>query len=315
MIPLPVGVVLAYAGTDEPLGWRKMNGQTLVGVSALFPDFKTWAVDDGYAPLCTMEEYAAELTAKDGQCGKFGWDEATDTLRLPTITGFIGAAASGDAVGEAVLAGLPNITGSQNGVSTEDALTGAFDGNLYQEASNIGTGSNIYYPLSYIDFDASRSSAVYGRSATVTPAHVKYPYIIKVADAVYPPSVMDARKMSNLVSSLREDMPGMAAHAASPSDLYIDFSGNEYTAPADGFVHAIDQHNNTDEVYRTIQIQIQNREGNNFVLTQLAGTSVKAAYVGVSLPIGKGQKAVITSNMGTAYRRRFTYSNGNAPSA
>lgn len=308
-----LGEIFLYAGKDIPSGSLRLDGQSIVNVSSALPDFKAWAIDSGNAVTCTLAEYEAELSQYEDQCGKFGWDEETDTLRLPRISHFVGAALTADAVGSAIPAGLPNITGSQNGVSTMDALTGAFDGSLYHNASNIGEGTSPYFPLAYIDFNASRSSAVYGRSDTVTPSHVKFPYFIHVYESVVSASEAQASEFVGLVDGLRQDVPELAADAAAPSDKYIDFSGNEYTAPADGFVHAIDQHNNTDEIYRTVQIQIQSKDGSTFILTQIAGTPTKGVYAGVSLQISKGQKAVITSNMGTAYRRRFTYSNGSAP--
>lgn len=308
-----IGEVFMYSGTDIPSGSLRLDGQSIVNVSSALPDFKAWAIDSGNAVTCTLAEYEAELSQYEDQCGKFGWDKETDTLRLPRISHFVGAALTADAVGSAIPAGLPNITGSQNGVSTMEALTGAFDGSLYHNASNIGEGSNAYFPLCYIGFDASRSSAVYGRSDTVTPSHVKFPYFIHVYESVVSASEAQASEFVGLVDGLRQDVPKLAAAAAAPSDKYIDFSGNEYTALVDGFVQAIDQHNNTDEIYRTVQIQIQSKDGSAFILTQIAGTPTKGAYAGVSLQISKGQKAVITSNMGTTFRRRFTYSNGSAP--
>lgn len=247
VIPLPVGFVAVYAGTDEPLGWRRLDGQTITGVSSVFPDFKAWAVDDGHAVLCTLDEYETELTTKEGQCGKFGWDEDTDTLRLPTVTGFIGAAASTDEIGKAELAGLPNAIGEVSIPYCGETGGGTSGTGALRLLPGLTTGvttSNNGPRNNRISLDLSRSSPIFGRSPnSVTPPSVRYPYIIKVADAVYPPSVMDARKMATLVSSLREEVPGMAAHAAGPSvsdatniEISVPSSGTEYSAPADGYI-------------------------------------------------------------------------------
>ena len=246
VIPLPVGFVAAYAGTDEPLGWRRLDGQTITGVSSVFPDFKAWAVDDGHAVLCTLEEYETEITTYEGQCGKFGWDAATDTLRLPTISKFVGGATSVSEIGTAVQSGLPNATGSGVIAYCGDNVSHENEGaiSITQGMSTGATQESTMLRYNKINLDLSHSSPIYGRSPnSVTPPSVRYPYIIKVADAVYPPSVMDARKMATLVSSLREEVPGMAAHAAGPSvsdvtniEISVPSSGTEYSAPADGYI-------------------------------------------------------------------------------
>lgn len=114
------------------------------------------------------------------------------------------------------------------------------------------------------------------------------------------------------INTLRTEVPSIAAHAAGPSNKYIDFSGEEYTAQEDGYVSAIDQHNIEDSAYRIIQIQVLN-PSNMPLLTVQSGTNIKGNYAGTTICINKGQKAVITSNMGSAFRRRFIYANGNAP--
>jgi hypothetical protein len=244
VIPLPVGFVAAYAGTDEPLGWRRLDGQTITGVSSVSPDFKKWAVDDGHAVLCTLEEYETELATYEGQCGKFGWDASSDTLRLPTISAYIRGTTSVSEIGTAIKSGLPNATGNigngwfVNAGEPSNAFykNGSFTLPVQQSNTGIVTDK--------VALDLSRSSPIYGRSPnSVTPPSVRYTYIIKVADAVYPPSVMDARKMATLVSSLREEVPGMAAHAAGPSvsdvtniEISVPSSGTEYSAPADGYI-------------------------------------------------------------------------------
>lgn len=82
------------------------------------------------------------------------------------------------AAGTTVEAGLPNITGQIGdgktqysgvqcgGLQNGTYITGAYRGTYLGEASWQGAGDGIYS----IKFDASRSSAIYGRSNTVQPA-------------------------------------------------------------------------------------------------------------------------------------------------
>lgn len=84
-------------------------------------------------------------------------------------------------VGDKIEAGLPNITG--NFVSTDhyvypNSSRGAFSDS---SASDLGTRDHQLHggnPVRFY-FNAARSSAVYGRSATVQPPSVIVKYIIK----------------------------------------------------------------------------------------------------------------------------------------
>ena len=314
VIPLPVGFVAVYAGTDEPLGWRRLDGQTITGVSSVFPAFKAWAVDDGHAVLCTLDEYETELSMYEGQCGKFGWDEDTDTLRLPTISAYIRGTTSVSEIGTAMQSGLPNATGQANIATNKVSLgtqghEGVFspidNANILQGSSDITTGTYG------IKLDLSVASPIFGRSPnSVTPPSVRYPYIIKVADAVYPPSVMDARKMATLVSSLRDDVPGMAAKAAGPSvsdatniEISVPSSGTEWPAPADGYIRIMA---NATADYGWVRIRDN-------------GTAIH----NMSAPVGYELTYTIRASRGSVYKIeyenvtniniKFLYANGNAP--
>ena len=83
-------------------------------------------------------------------------------------------AGSGHAAGTTVEAGLPNITGTANGgvlsMSTPSS-DGAFGGKYYNTTTRHGGGDKGDWFSTYDrTFDASKSNAIYGRSATVQPA-------------------------------------------------------------------------------------------------------------------------------------------------
>lgn len=83
---------------------------------------------------------------------------------------------TGQTAGSTVAAGLPNITGSFGlgnitGVSYPYAVTnstGSFAGGATGPVANVGTNSVQGYDT-LVDFNASRSSAIYGSSSTVQP--------------------------------------------------------------------------------------------------------------------------------------------------
>lgn len=106
------------------------------------------------------------LTIKDeNPSAKFGgtWEKLPASVCLQTADTSHGA-------GTTIAAGLPNITGSFYGdmVSRDTSVTatGAFHFGGGKGNFNLGTTYNLNNGFT---FDASRSSAIYGKSTTVQP--------------------------------------------------------------------------------------------------------------------------------------------------
>ena len=96
-------------------------------------------------------------------------DTENQRFKLPrTKFGFTGLRNS---VGDYIQAGVPNITGSfyatGDYVTESGTFTGAFKAGSNVSRNDCGTGNRHEYPA--LDFDASRSSSVYGNSSTVQP--------------------------------------------------------------------------------------------------------------------------------------------------
>jgi len=110
----------------------------------------------------------------------YGAGNGTTTFNLPDFTDRVLQGSS--TAGTILNAGLPNITGEfgrltgYNG-SDPGTFTGAFKtkGNL--NLSNGGTASSTN--ARQADFDASRSSSIYGKSSTVQPPALTTRYYIK----------------------------------------------------------------------------------------------------------------------------------------
>lgn len=111
------------------------------------------------------------LTIKDeNPSAKFGgtWEKLPSSVCLQTADTTHGA-------GTTIDAGLPNITGTFNpysegsGVATmKQSLTGAFYG-VSTDQWGWGTANGLDQDNYLIGIDASRSSAIYGKSTTVQP--------------------------------------------------------------------------------------------------------------------------------------------------
>ena len=190
---MPLGTVFPYTGKDVPAGTLRADGSTYSNMRASFPEFYEWVVASGLT--VSLGEYALV----EGSCGFYGLDISTGTVRMPTLAaGVFGTTAAGQ-YGQAVQAGLPNITAySPHSTSAYGSLypSGAFG---ISDASGLNLNGGQSATFNSLTFDASRSSAIYGRSDTVTPSHVKYPWVIVVYNAAVPPSVAQAGEFVELL--------------------------------------------------------------------------------------------------------------------
>lgn len=175
-----LGEIFIYAGTDIPDNSLPFDGQIISECDVVYPDFYTWVINNG--KTITLEEYETKMS-QYSQCGYFGLDTTTKTVRLPKIKAFIQNAESVSEIGEVENAGLPNITGNWFGwniMSIEGGnVSGAFQSNwsangvVATKMHNAGVWDNL-------NVDASRSNSIYGNSTTVTPDNVKYRYFIYI---------------------------------------------------------------------------------------------------------------------------------------
>ncbi len=142
---VPVGTIISYIGTNTPSGWLLCDGSTFS--SSTYPELYS-VLGSTTLPKLTdnrfLEGYTTPKQTKD--------------------------------------AGLPNITGSFNGQSNKYGGSwgtkgwGAF-GSIYDRRGRMNNGEdNEQYGF---DFDASRSSSIYGNSSTVQPKSYTVRFLIK----------------------------------------------------------------------------------------------------------------------------------------
>lgn len=106
--------------------------------------------------------------------------EIQSSVRLPKITGIIEGTTSVSALGDLVAAGLPNIEGTIENIRLGATLTGSF----YPTSGTSGTGTGSSATTSYNwNFDASRSSSIYGNSTTVQPQTIKQLVYMVIANS------------------------------------------------------------------------------------------------------------------------------------
>lgn len=140
---------------------------------------------------CTYNEYNSAINTY-GQCAKFAVDTSAGKFKAPTIKdgSVIQQAMNDSELGKAYNAGLPNITGYikiRAGVDTGNG--GAFEysrDTMTPICPTEGNAQDVKW-----DFDASRSSAVYGKSSTVQPNAVSLRYFVVIVDTYLNQSQLD----------------------------------------------------------------------------------------------------------------------------
>lgn len=125
-----------------------------------------------------LSDYDIELIANKGNCGYFGLDTISQSVRVPTMREVFLEEDSSNP-GSYKEAGLPNINGTFYGLFTsvgDPGWTGAFSADKisYKRAGGeVVTGGNA-------TFDASRSNEVYGNSTTVQPEAISVYFYVCV---------------------------------------------------------------------------------------------------------------------------------------
>lgn len=151
-VELPTGSVIAFAGDRVPSGYLICNGATVSRTT----------YDNLFEVIGTT----------------YGAGDGSTTFNLPQLSD--GRFIRGESTaGNVHVAGLPNITGTSNwqGVSPNGSASGAFGRSTTSGGETFGgSGSKN---IIIFDFNASRSSGVYGRSTTVMPQSLSMRYYIK----------------------------------------------------------------------------------------------------------------------------------------
>ena len=175
---------------DNPGGLPLFTGETIANADQVYPDFYTWVANHSDLQI-SAANYTTALTTY-GECPKYVIDTTNKTIRLPKLTNYVKMANTTDGVTQAE-AGLPNITGDLTAINSGAVPTGAF------QLTATGAGANYSFQGG-MNFDASRSSAIYGNSNTVTPAHTTlYPWVCAY-NAAIPASTAQAAQFQQALT-------------------------------------------------------------------------------------------------------------------
>ena len=239
-------VVAGFGGTKENIGDVKWSysklatdnsgrlplftGETIASANTIYPEFYNWV--SAHTELqCTAEEYESALSTY-GECAKYVI--GAGSLRLPLIRNYIKAANPSEGI-KNIEAGLPNITANWNSAQY-DGGWGTSEGAVYgvknnsPEHNSSSSGMRAY-------FDASRSSAVYGKSSTVTPASTTlYPWVVAYTAAIPASTAQAAEFQQGLSGKADTNLGNIPSNYDYVVESYKDDQGNWYRKYKSGWL-------------------------------------------------------------------------------
>lgn len=230
-----LGEIFIYAGIDTPDNSLPLDGQIISECNIAYPDFYTWVVNN--SKTITLEEYETKMS-QYSQCGYFGLDTTTKTVRLPKIKAFIQNAESVSEIGEAENAGLPNITGDVKYMLYNDPPTPERDGAISidqgQVFNNYSPSGDTALRSCRLVVNASWHNSIYGNSTTVTPDNVKYRYFIYIKNEFKEtsnPQLIEGRRELDRINKITISIPQIPTPTAGNTTTFLD-----YTAPDNGII-------------------------------------------------------------------------------
>lgn len=155
--------------------------------------------------MISEAEWQTLYTNQNGNVPFYSTGDGSTTFRVPSLQCWIKAKDGNETIGTYKQAGLPNITGSaglSSSTNETSFIVGAWSGNgafSYQNinsvdcwvtraTNSVGTGKRS------LDLDASRSSAIYGRSSTVVPESIVGLWLVRAYGAIVDTGSIDVER-------------------------------------------------------------------------------------------------------------------------
>ena len=288
---VPIGFIGYYSAETPPAGFLKCDGSA-VGRET-YPEL--------YAAIGTT----------------FGAGDGSTTFNLPDL---IGRFAEGSVTpGTVKEAGLPNITGVADTVNIGKFFLGTSD---YGGAiSSVTTVTNVdgsaptglQTQTTGIDFNASRSNPIYGKSDTVQPPALTLLPCIKAFDAAVDSGLIDITGLANDLndkadvdlSNVNAAGKAVIANLGMPSSTAVSLTyteGGQFTVPADGY----------------LVLRASTSQGGIYIVNISNGIIVSSISerewaLGCVSPVKKGDIVQVSSWQASSHSLFFLYAEGSQP--
>lgn len=171
---IPIGFTYTVDYTELQSGQLALLGGKYL--KSTFADLWEW-VQTHPSLIKTETEWQAISTASGGRAVPYYSNVDDQYFRVPLVTTWVRGASRIDEVGVVLEAGLPNILGSMGYIGNSDVYTanGAFTEQDGLSGGSFG-GSNQRCAL---NFDASKSNSIYGKSTTVQPQSIIQLWVVQ----------------------------------------------------------------------------------------------------------------------------------------
>lgn len=176
---VPIGVIMNYCFNDIPEGYWRLDGTMIPNAASAIPEFvqKLISVNNSLSgeKLIVSETVWNQLNNTYGSCGKFCW--VGGNLKFPKINNFIQGLTDLTKLALLTPAGLPD----HAHIYTQPYAWSAagYSARHLTEYRSAWTGY------------ASASNSIYGRSNTVQPESIRYPYIISIYNKIQNAATLD----------------------------------------------------------------------------------------------------------------------------
>lgn len=213
---LPLGHLFAWPFKTPPDGAIQCNGgkysRTLYGEFLAYVNSKGWLKTEG--------EWQSIASANGGYCPYYSNGDVSTYFRTPKFAPFMQVAIASGNVGTYHQAGLPNITGTftEHGNTTRLICTGAFTG---EPRVGIESNSGGASDGGRVTMNASRSSAVYGRSNTVQPESNEWMICVVVAGQATNIGSVDVGNVMSAVAQVQASVSAVEAKPILNAKAYI----------------------------------------------------------------------------------------------
>ena len=231
---LPVGFEAFTTNPTLQAGWLPLLGGEYSRTT--YADLWAWVqAQSGY--LLEESAWQAKAAANGGNVPFYSSGDGSTTFRVPSLKCWIKGPDGTETVGTYLEAGLPNITGTTNirahGRESDNpigALKGINRGNLKMGGSSSATVFDV-------DIDASRSSAIYGKSSTVQPESIVGMWVVKAYGTVTNVGSTDVSAIAQGLTEAETRIGQLENHGAGATVVESYRNGTEwYRVWSDGWL-------------------------------------------------------------------------------
>ena len=323
---LPIGVIMNYAFNDVPEGYWRLDGTIVPNAASAIPQFveKLNEVNNSLTgeKLIVTETVWQNTNNTYGSVGKFAW--VGSGLRFPKIANFIQGVGNNLAdLSKLIPAGLPTIShyhvignynyGSNNGWFTTNnagryaqmptgggtvGWNGSGNGGSYSAAGAV-TG-NQTSSLNVIG--QSKVDGLFGKSSTVQPQSIKFPYIISIYNKIQNAASIDLENLlEDSVYKANTNLDNLTDEGIVYLDNRIVNIGRTKFAAKPNYNSVLSYSNNTDynlnyDVWLFINTQLYNARGYIWI------NGIQYELAGYDNDDGHGSSCVFFIPAGTTFR-------------